>query len=102
MICKSCEERVTVERWTPGSLGVEILLWLFFLLPGLIYSVWRLTGKKDVCSQCKGSDMVTESSAAGRRILTANQSRDDDVTLWRQQKAAAARAKWEAKQRERG
>lgn len=29
-----------------GSTGVEVLLWLSFLVPGLIYSVWRSSNKR--------------------------------------------------------
>ena len=74
MICKTCEEQVSLVNTTPGSIWVEIVLWMLFCAPGLVYSVWRLSKRRLVCSQCMGSDLVHESSAAGRRITRNGQS----------------------------
>ena len=49
-VCKDCGtvgETKTVAR---GSMGVEIVLWLCFIVPGLIYSIWRLSSKHETCS----------------------------------------------------
>jgi len=37
---------------TPGSFAIEVVLWLFFLLPGLIYSIWRLSARHKACPKC--------------------------------------------------
>ena len=38
--CGTIDHPMTITR---GSFWVEVMLWLFFLVPGLIYSVWRLS-----------------------------------------------------------
>ena len=51
-----------------GSFLLECLLWLLFVLPGVIYSVWRLTTKAKVCPACGSKDIVPLSSPIGQRL----------------------------------
>ncbi len=58
MWCPNCGATgapVTVAR---GSIGWEIVLWLLFLLPGVLYSVWRLTTRYRACPICAAPNMV--------------------------------------------
>ena len=50
--CKNCDSNVKGKRKTPGSFLVELILWLMFILPGLIYSIWRISNKKVICERC--------------------------------------------------
>jgi len=51
--CSNCGGKNEVELKTRGSRGVEQALWLCFLGPGFIYSMWRrLCGKIAVCPSC--------------------------------------------------
>lgn len=45
-ICTDSGEIGVPKSVTGGSIWIEIILWLFMLLPGLIYSVWRLSTRK--------------------------------------------------------
>jgi len=56
------------RSFTPGSIGVEILLWLFFGI-GILYSVWRLSGRKIVCPTCLSPDIVHALTPRGRELL---------------------------------
>ena len=48
---------------------MELFLWLFFLLPGLLYSVWRLSQrKKDACPSCNREGMLSLHTPFGARI----------------------------------
>jgi hypothetical protein len=38
--CKTCGHTGAATTKTPGSLGIEIVLWLLLIVPGVIYSVW--------------------------------------------------------------
>lgn len=51
--CPNCLFEGEAKTETPGSFLVELLLWICFLIPGLIYSVWRLSARKKVCSRCR-------------------------------------------------
>lgn len=50
--CTNCEYVGKPKVYTRGSLAVEILLWLFFLVPGLLYSIWRLATRYKGCPKC--------------------------------------------------
>ena len=43
MVCTVCGSVGFPKKVTPGSFLVELGLWIFFILPGVIYSVWRLS-----------------------------------------------------------
>jgi|SRR5690625_1612718 len=53
-ICGDCGTVGKSRRFTPGSVLVEIVLWLFFLFPGFVYSVWRLASTRYGCPKCGG------------------------------------------------
>lgn len=50
--CPNCGYEGMPKSYTGGSMGIEIVLWLFFLLPGFIYSIWRLSTRCYVCPKC--------------------------------------------------
>jgi len=70
-VCLTCESVIYPRSITKGSLGMEILLWFFLVIPGIAYSVWRLTTRYDGCPKCKSPNLVGLSSPAGRRIIDA-------------------------------
>ncbi len=50
--CKNCGTDVVPDM--PGNGWVEFLLWCCYLLPGMIYSVWRRSAKnRTVCPRCR-------------------------------------------------
>ena len=69
MICTSCYYRGKGKTITKGSLGIEIVLWVFFFwlvfIPGIIYTVWRLTTKAKVCPKCGQNTLIPEDSPRG-------------------------------------
>ena len=71
-VCKDCGtvgETKTVAR---GSMGVEIVLWLCFIVPGLIYSIWRLSSKHETCSACGSERLVPIQTPAGQQLASAS------------------------------
>jgi len=74
-ICIRCGFHGQPMKVTKGSFGVELLLWLFFCLPGLIYSIWRLTSRYDACPSCLApSSMIPANSPEGQRLLAMHQA----------------------------
>lgn len=67
VICHSCGSR-GAKTLTPGSILIELVLWLCFILPGLIYSIWRLCGRRKVCAACSASSLVPIQSPVGREL----------------------------------
>ncbi len=69
MVCTMCGYRGNSKRMVKGSLAIEIVLWLFFIIPGLIYSLWRTSSKDKVCPQCKHTTMIPASSLLGQKLI---------------------------------
>jgi ssDNA-binding Zn-finger/Zn-ribbon topoisomerase 1 len=71
-VCKNCEEIGQVKDILPGSGWVELALFLLIFVPGVIYSVWRRKGTKQVCSACGSDQLVAAKTRLGKQII-ANQ-----------------------------
>lgn len=69
MLCKSCGFVGSSKSGVPGSLGVEILLWLCLIVPGLIYSLWRDSARYRACPKCGGKEMIPADSPVGKKII---------------------------------
>jgi ssDNA-binding Zn-finger/Zn-ribbon topoisomerase 1 len=69
LYCTSCGATTSGKSHTRGSMLVEIVLWLCFLLPGLIYSAWRLSTREQVCSVCDAPGLIPVNSPRARREL---------------------------------
>jgi hypothetical protein len=69
MICTACGMAGAPRTVTRGSLLIEIVLWLCMLLPGLLYSIWRLTTKHKACRHCGSTVIVPQDSPRGRSLL---------------------------------
>ena len=70
MYCPNCGSVGTPRNRTKGSFWIELILWLCFLVPGLLYSVWRLTTKEAVCPKCGAPHMIPADSPKARAALT--------------------------------
>lgn len=68
-ICTMCGYVGYPSKKSKGSILVEIALWLCFGLPGLIYTLWRLTSSYDVCPECNNPSMIPTDSPMGRKLL---------------------------------
>ena len=69
-ICTTCGTiNNKPQKLTKGSMGIEVILWLMFLVPGMLYSIWRLSGRDQLmCHCCKGK-VIPVSSPFGQRLL---------------------------------
>lgn len=66
MICIECGHKGPPKTRTPGSIWVELLLWILGGLPGLYYSCWRLHMRQRVCNACGSYRIVPLDSPSGR------------------------------------
>ena len=60
--CKTCGHTGKTESYTPGNFFIELVLWLCLIVPGLIYSIWRLSGRTRKCEKCGGKELVPTDS----------------------------------------
>lgn len=65
--CRRCGYQGPAEPYAPGKTWVEAVCWIAFLVPGLVYSLWRLFGRRYLCPACKAADGEV-SVPPGRRI----------------------------------
>ncbi len=74
MVCKSCGFVGAAKSAVRGSLGIEIILWLCLIVPGLIYSIWRGSSRYNACPACGGKDMIPTNSPIGRKLIAETAS----------------------------
>lgn len=67
--CPSCDSFTNGKKETRGHFALEVLLWLCVLLPGFIYSIWRLSSKHMICSQCGASNLIAFNSPKAKKEL---------------------------------
>jgi hypothetical protein len=96
-ICTSCGYVGYPKRLTKGSFWLELFLWLIFVfpvlvyisllstgfvietfpwifaLPGLLYSIWRLTSRYDACPKCKNASTIPLDTPIGQELLLKQQ-----------------------------
>ncbi|MGH7885505.1 MAG: YqaE/Pmp3 family membrane protein [Thermodesulfobacteriota bacterium] len=68
-ICTVCESTGSPKKKTPGSIFIEIILWLFLIIPGLIYSIWQHSARHKVCAKCNNKNIIPINSPAGQKLL---------------------------------
>lgn len=69
MVCTSCGHCGAPKLQTRGSMAIEVVLWLCFLVPGLIYSLWRLSPRRKVCQACEAPSLVPPTSTVGAMLV---------------------------------
>lgn len=68
-ICTNCGCVGEPLTRVKGSFLIEVVLWLFMILPGILYSLWRLTTKEKVCPACGSPAMILTTTPKGRDLL---------------------------------
>jgi hypothetical protein len=67
-VCKECGTVAEPVTITKGSLGTEILLWLFLLIPGIFYTAWRHGTRYDGCPKCSSANLFPLDTPVGREL----------------------------------
>lgn len=62
MYCTACGHEGDTTTTTKGSMLIELVLWLAFIVPGLVYSLWRVSSRHKTCSACGSSALVPTTS----------------------------------------
>ncbi len=68
MFCTRCHTVAEPETHTKGSFLLELALWICFLLPGIMYSIWRLTTRGKVCPSCGSYDLISPDSPLASQL----------------------------------
>lgn len=68
--CKNCNLTVYPIPKRRGNTLLQVILFLFFIIPGIIYTIWRLGGYKIVCPRCKKSNLVEMATKEKPKVAT--------------------------------
>jgi hypothetical protein len=75
-ICTSCGYQGKPVTCTRGSFWIEVVLWICGILPGVIYTVWRLTTRARVCPRCRQPSMIPLNTPKGEELAKSYAERD--------------------------
>jgi len=67
--CVSCGHIGKPLKKKKGSSWIELLLWICVLLPGLCYSIWRLSSKYIACEICKSATLQPIEAAKVEKLF---------------------------------
>ena len=84
-ICNNCGYIVEPIKRAKGSIGIEIFLWFLFLIPGIIYSCWRLGNKEIICPVCKSTNLIPIDSPKGQELIKSSKVKkyeEPAIPLW--------------------
>jgi hypothetical protein len=70
LICSACGHIGSSKTAVKGSILIEIVLWLCFIIPGIIYSLWRSSSRHKTCPKCGGTNLIPLDSPVGLKILS--------------------------------
>lgn len=68
-ICTTCGTEAVGGYRRRGNGAAELLLWVCFIVPGIVYTAWRNLGPNvRICLTCGHETMVPLSTPVGRRM----------------------------------
>lgn len=70
LICSVCGNVGKAKTPIKGSGLIEIILWLSFILPGLLYTIWRRSGLSPVCTACGSKNLIPLDTPVGLKLLS--------------------------------
>jgi len=69
LICTECGSIGNHKRNIRGHFFIELILWLCFLVPGIIYTTWRVSSaKKNKCKICGGIELIPLNTPRGQKL----------------------------------
>ncbi|RFC35604.1 MAG: hypothetical protein DID92_2727743986 [Candidatus Nitrotoga sp. SPKER] len=74
-LCTSCGYIGETKIATKGSTDTEIILWFCFLIPGLIYSIWRFRSRYEECPMCDQATIIRADSPQAQQIIRENRAK---------------------------
>jgi hypothetical protein len=69
MLCTQCGSVTSPRRVMPGSILITVVLICFFVVPGIVYWLWRHTSTYLVCGKCGSRSIVPPDSPYGRDAI---------------------------------
>ena len=94
LVCTQCGYTGDPKSAIKGSGCLEVTLWLLFIIPGLLYSIWRSSSRHKVCPECKSPSLIPITSPKAKKIMEENMSKEDiDKAMASEQKKVTQQKK---------
>ena len=68
VVCTVCGYTGKPKRMPKGNILIEIILWLCFIVPGAIYTLWRFFTRFDACPKCNKFTVISADSPMGQKL----------------------------------
>lgn len=69
ILCINCMSKGIPKSHTPGSIFIEIILWCCLIIPGLVYSIWRISSRHGICSTCGSRGIIPLESPLAKKMM---------------------------------
>jgi uncharacterized membrane protein YqaE (UPF0057 family) len=69
IVCTSCLYVGYPMQSGKGNIIIEIILYCCGILPGIVYTLWRISSKQKVCPQCKLPNIIPINSVRGKQLV---------------------------------
>ena len=67
-VCTECGYVGKAKKTMKGNFLIEVVLWLTFIIPGVIYSIWRLANTPLVCPKCGKESLIPTDTPKGMEL----------------------------------
>ena len=74
--CNACHN-FTPAALKKGSGWIELVLYFFYIVPGVLYSIWRRASAPNVCPLCRAASLVPAAVAKPLAVSAASEGRDE-------------------------
>ena len=74
--CNACQN-FTPHALKKGTGWIELVLYFFYIVPGVIYSIWRRSGPPNVCPLCRAASLVPAAVAKPLNVPSLAVGRDE-------------------------
>jgi hypothetical protein len=81
LVCTQCGYVGKPKGAIKGNTLIEIILWLFLIIPGLIYSIWRSSSRYKICPQCKSSTLIPVDSPRAKKIMSESMTSEEILKI---------------------
>ncbi|MEI6480302.1 MAG: hypothetical protein WCO12_02155 [bacterium] len=79
LVCTQCGYVGKPKGAIKGNGFIEIILWLFLIIPGVIYSIWRSSSRYKICPKCKSSNLIPTDSPRAKTIMAESTITAEEV-----------------------
>jgi uncharacterized membrane protein YqaE (UPF0057 family) len=80
VVCSACGHVGGGNTKVKGNIFIEIVLWLCFIVPGLIYSIWRSSSRYKACPSCGSTNLIPIDSPVGSKIIAEQGKTVEELT----------------------